>query len=316
MKSIISLILFGFLCGCSFATPEGKLIVKITDEAGVPIEGANVIIAFENNERMHRETGLSDKGGIFSASGKTAPHVGYRAYKEGYYQSRQTHMFSALDRSVMRYQPWGKEVTLILRKVKNPVRGKEINRGKGMVKEFPVYDQEIGFDLLEGDWTTPHGSGQKADFIFTISIDKENKIAYYKAEFTNEGDGVQELFLTKPTQESGFRWPHVAPIDGYKASLRKKYIWGGDMNRLPDYGEFQDYETSIKKPLNYIFRIRTQYDEDGTIKSAYYGRITGDIINMRTNRREMLNYWINVDQTSQSLESIDLVEAEERARGR
>ena len=80
------------------------------------------------------------------------------------------------------------------------------------------------------------------------------------------------------------------------------------MNRLPDYGEFQDYDSSMRDPVNYIFRIRTQYDNEGNIKSAYYGRIKGDIINMRANRREMLNYWINTDPTSRSLESIDLAD--------
>ena len=54
--------------------------------------------------------------------------------------------------------------------------------------------------------------------------------------------------------------------------------------------------------MNHIFRIRTQYDDEGNITSAYYGKMKGY---MRIDRRSGLgfSYWLNTDLMSRSLES-------------
>lgn len=301
------------LCGCGFASQDAKVSIEVVDEKGIRLDGCTVSAVFEVNGKEVTTTGVSNTNTFFTATETpTQPYVTVIATKDGYYKSSKTYMFKSGNASKMRMEPWNPTITLVLRKIIDPVSGKGVDRCRGCDRDFPVYDKAIGFDLLKGDWVAPHGLGEQTDFMFTISRDKENKIAYYKAEFVNKGDGIQEYFFVKPIRESRFRWPHTAPIDGYRSLLKKKYVWGGDQTRLPDFEEFPEYDSNRKKPLNYIFRIRTQYDDEGVIKSAYYGRITGDIINMRYNNREMLNYWINTNPTSRSLESTDLVESDNR----
>ena len=308
MKTAI-LFLCLVLCGCSLALPEAMVSIEVIDDTGARLGGCDIEVIFEINGKEITSSGTSHTNILFTAAAHTGhPYVTAVAMKKGYYKSSLTYMYNGQNDAKTKLEPWNPTLTLVLRKIKDPVLGKRIDRRQGKDKQFPVYDQEIGFDLLKGDWVAPYGEGQTTDFIFTISRNKKEKISYYTAIFPNKGDGIQEYFYTKPFWSSQFKWPHLAPLEGYKSDLKKKRIWGGDKARLPDFEEFQSYEASLEKPLNYIFRIRTQYDEKGNIKFAYYGRIEGDIINMRFNRREMLNYWINTDPTSRSLESIDLAD--------
>ncbi len=317
MKRILMIHIYLCLYGCGWASPEGFVRVAVVDEEGKRLEGCQIIVSFEENGNYIRKTGLSKTNVFFEARAPASvPRCTVIATKEGYYKSRKTKMFTGRDRANSRYEPWGELRTIVLRRILDPVRGKEVDRDQGKPRKFPVYEEKIGFDLLEGDWVAPHGKGKVTDFRFLISRDSETKIECYQVTFPRQGDGIQEYFFTSPTRESSFDWPHQAPLKGYKATLKKKTIWGGDKSRLPDFEDFLDYEILRKKPQNYIFRIRTEYDEEGNIKSAYYGRINGDIIDLRYHNHEKLKYWINTDPTSRSLESIDLVEAEKRARSR
>jgi hypothetical protein len=314
MKKCFGIIagLLGVLNGvCASST---NIAVRIIDESGDPVSQVPTTIVVNGKGGHNKYAGLSDTNGFYSVRDKVPARVSVGARKDGYYRSLDDFYFIPNDEEVEIGQ-WGEIRTVILRKIIAPVRGISVNRdANGGGKDFPVYDREIGFDLIVGDWVAPYGLGQITDFVFTLCRDKTNKITYYKAVFPNKGDGIQKFMFSGPAIQSRFKWPYLAPLDGYKGSLKKKYIWGGDMNRLSDFEEFENPEEYRKGKLNYIFRIRTQYDEKGNVVSSYYGRINGDIINMRVHRREMLNYWINTDPASRSLESLDLAEAEKRPR--
>jgi len=92
----------------------------------------------------------------------------------------------------------------------------------------------------------------------------------------------------------------LAKKEGYYQALfkRKQTYASGDPDKLPDYKELPR-ETA---GLQYIFRIRTQYDAQGNIISAYYGKIRG-AIQMTWDKEFMFGYWLNTDPTSRSLES-------------
>ena len=306
MKIHIWTVLVVLIARAGLTAVETNLTIKVVDDDGTALGDVQSVVIIDSKDGRRTTNMVTDTNGCFAINVRIPARISFDGQKNGYYRSIDN-FYLVPNNNYAELEPWGGR-TLTLRKIKDPQKGMQVARGKGKPRDFPVYDHEIGFDLLAGDWVAPYGKGQVTDFTFLVSVDKESKITYYAVEFQNEGDGIQEYSFMPPFNSSRFKWPHKAPLDGYKTCLKKKYIWGGDQTRLPDFEEYPEYDTIRTKPLNYIFRTRTQYDEDGNITSAYYGRINGDIIDLRYHKREMLNYWINTDPTSRSLESIDLAD--------
>jgi hypothetical protein len=298
MKTYTLVGLMVLMCSGVIAAPRANITIRVVDEAGIPIQGANAAIYFE----MYRDNiksfkGLTDTNGLFSAQDETDTNVSEVAEKEGYYKSSETHFFRALNKDQTRYEPWDDVRTLTLRKIIDPKEGKKAGT-RGTV---PKLDEPLGFDILAGDWVNPYGQGVVSDFVFTCSNNTEENIASYTLTFPNEGDGVIEYPRDKKGQ-SIFRWPYKAPLDGYLSVLKNKEIYAFDKNTTI----MSDYKTLPQEPSDiiYVFRIRTKYNADGNIVSAFYGKIFG-AIEINWNNRLRFGYWLNTDPTSRSLESTD-----------
>ncbi len=136
-------------------------------------------------------------------------------------------------------------------------------------KAIPETGKPIGYDLEIGDWIVPHGKGKMADFILTFSSYfqdmKKGSEARYVLSFPNEFDGIQEYQFPEDLNSS-FKWPYLAPLDGYRPTLIKFKHW--DTNGTPD-------KTNYSGKNNYIFRVRSRQLDDGTIV-ACYGIIKGE----------------------------------------
>src|SRR6266404_266487 len=156
-KKIISLAILTVLVGCSYSqsTNSGKpwkATVKVIDEAGQPVDGADVTIGYyvpppeDETIALGSTKGKSDANGFFSASGQTrSVDLLFGAGKDGYYRSHLDHELGA----PYQYDPvkWSPEVTLVLRKIGQPIPMYAKREEAKVQKE----NEPVGFDLMAGD---------------------------------------------------------------------------------------------------------------------------------------------------------------------
>lgn len=242
-----------------------KISVKVVDESGAPIEGAQLKIRFSSDSTPVR--GSSDENGRFEVKAISNDGVILGDItKDSYYESGLAHSFYVTRLGM--WQPWGKELTVILRPIVNPVPMYVRNT----FFDFPSLDREIGFDLEKADWVIPYGLGTQADFIFKIERrydNRDNFDAMMTLTFTNPFDGIQVVKDDGGgdfNAGSSFRLPRMAPESGYQPKLQKHVSEGS-------YG----YHSDKADDNNYIFRIRSEIDKEGKLKRAMYGKIRGDI---------------------------------------
>lgn len=81
--------------------------------------------------------------------------------------------------------------------------------------------------------------------------------------FSNNGDGIQSLFVPIRGGHSALRLPSQAPVDGYKPVLIKHEYKERGHKAYSDYRDDQ----------NDFIRVRTKKDAQEDIFSALYGKI-------------------------------------------
>lgn len=257
MKKIICLIFAGIIINhaCAQTEHEWRATLKIVNEQGVPIAGANAGIGYYTNSVGTSVDGLTDTNGIFSASHRSyGGDLGFAVEKMGYYTTRQSYKVP------FNYEParWNFIQTILLRKIGDPIPmyAKEQNM------KFPKLDEPIGFDLMAGDWVTPYGKGFHTDILFkahrNIINDREFN-AELTVTFPNKGDGIV-VAPSEPVVGSEFKTARTTAENGYGPEL------------------VLDFSNS-KRPesvFGYFVRIRTELDQDGKIKSTFYGKISGN----------------------------------------
>jgi len=268
-----------------------KLIVKVFNEEGLPLEGAQVRLAFQGGMlAKDRTVNNTDSNGYFSSSGFSDDGVIVGGvYKDGYYTSVFHHDF--VQKQLGIWQPWGKEFTVIMRPIVNPVPMFVRNK----FFEIPELDKEVGFDLMRADWVAPYGQGVRPDFIFKAE-QSYNNISDFSATvtltFANQNDGIQ-IYREDPGGDfnvgSSYRLPRTAPVDGYQAK------WSNNLSTSsPDYYALKAGDE------NYFFRVRSEVDHEGKLKQAMYGKIRGEISISPYKNKPMkikLHYFLNPDHT-------------------
>lgn len=160
------------------------------------------------------------------------------------------------------------------------------------VKEIPILDEAVGFDLMKFDWVVPYGHGNHSDFIFRLEkkiVDRNNYDATLTLTFPNRFDGIQ-LIKEEHRYGSEFKLPRSAFQSRYVDKLvlsKKRNIKDGVMI------DFSDDD-------NYIFRIRSE-EKDGKFVKAIYGKILGPISFGDVSRKEtatvQFKYYLNPDYT-------------------
>lgn len=251
---------------CAFGI--AKITLKVVDEESRPVEGAQVeACLYGGCSTADAIKGITDTEGIFSASGSSPDGVtGGGVRKEGYYISGFHRDFVA--KKFGRWQPWNKEIIVVMRPIVDPVSMYVRNR----FFEIPQHGKEIGFDLMKADWVIPYGQGTHSDFIFRI--DRRYKdIDEYEATmtltFSNPHDGILVVKDGRGgdfSVGSIFRLPRTAPAEGYQAKLVKRSSRGT-----------AGKHTDRAEDNNFIFRVRSEVDKQGKLKQAMYGKILGDL---------------------------------------
>lgn len=285
LKHKFTVLIFLFIVsGTSHALPAAKVTYKVISQNGKPIEGVKIRAGFRGySTKSTVEEGFTIEGGMFTASGDTQYEVVASINKEGYYNSGSTfggNDFTGVSGIIgfRRWQPWNPTITVVLKKIKNPIA--LYMRDVGSKTIYKDVDEDpssflttmgkyIGFDLIASDWVVPHGSGTRSDFLFKLDKDYNAPGDFKHAltiSFKNQGDGIQSYY-TKNNNSSVFKMPFHAPKTSYKNQLIQTYI------DRPKVVERDIYRTD----QNYFFRVRTELDDKGNVVSALYGKIEGNI---------------------------------------
>lgn len=272
VKDCIVLLLVVCFCGCSgipslSASPSWKVTIKVVDQDAVPVEDAEVRVAWwipsRTAPQQDRVIGLSDEDGLFTTDGESSGRLTFVVEKNGYYTSR-INKFDFETTRLRRWMPWNPTVEIELKEIRNPVP----MYANYFLSNIPKEETDIGFDLEKGDWVEPYGKGSISDLIFYLTRRGERWEDFeirLEISFSNEGDGIQEVRVPDPPV-SALRLDHLAPETGYhERYVRERY-------QTPERGR----EVGEDQERNFIFRVRSQIDASGNVIEAKYGKIHGD----------------------------------------
>ena len=131
-----------------------RIVLKAVDDVGNPVAGASIHVLMGMNYRLksYDIDGVTDTNGIFVVEGKTTGNeIEITAMKNGYYQpSKERLCFIGIGNEYEvkdgKWQPWGMEIPLVFREVRNPV--KLISKVDGYM--IPATNCWIGFDGVDG----------------------------------------------------------------------------------------------------------------------------------------------------------------------
>ena len=279
--------------------------VVISDDNQMPIEGVQMQANFwENNgwkawtqaPRVDVDSQTTDKNGFCRFKGKTncgnvccfvsTPPKGFYAGDSWGTDFKKKNIFGV-------WQPDNLVVTLRLQRVEHPIPlfVKKVclkNHEKG-IGNFDGTNSVVKFDLVEGDWLPPYGEGKVADLEIksTVGItDKERKfrhatrrvedVFFYNLETTVSTCSTNDTISRRETEKYAGIKIRTANEDSFsrqivrRMGMRKK-------TRLNFPAEWYcEYFSDYSKDLCCQFRVRTNYDEKGNLKEAYYGKIYGD----------------------------------------
>jgi len=258
MRKIILLFL---LAGVATAN-EAKFVFSVTDEEGVPIENAHVIVGFD----MPRGDGrgsierqlkvVTDEEGKATFQGETSDLVWVSVKKSGYYKSLiKSVKITGKDDAEEKWLPWGNQYEVELRKIgeRSEVCSKRV------YWEFvPLFNNKSYYDFSKGTWDSSNGMCLKV-------IDRSQGWDVYLC-LEGEHNGISEALQV--SEQSIFRLQRNAPDAGYvnqvciASSLSRSSIQDG------------------KK--QYFFRLNTKVDDNGEVVSAEYGKLVEGISCERT----------------------------------
>jgi hypothetical protein len=265
LLSGILLVLFAAIAAAPFFLPEAKLSVRVLDEEGKPVQGAEVGMGFEGpapkGKKSVGRSGLTNSEGLFEASAPTSGHVTYGAIKDGYYRTVGKPM-DFWKHKLNRWQPWNPTMEVVLKRIVNPVP----MYARSLRLHLPVDNRSAGYDLVEGDWVAPRGQGKVSDFVITLQRrivgDNDFDVVFVLA-FSNRGDGILPIEASE-SSASELRLPRLAPENGYMAEWRIHHTRSPNACRKDEEGRYEDF----------FFRVRT-VQKDGRVERAMYGKLRG-----------------------------------------
>lgn len=250
---------------------SAKIAVHVVDGGCVPLQNADVRVVFSRFADEYTICGKTDTNGVCIVESKTCGNkVKMYINKEGYYNSQRELSFirmgKELDVKDGKWQPYPMDETVVLRKMKKPV--------KMVVEEFYRYSPTeiintwIGFDIERNDFVAPHGKGRECDFEIYIDWNGRWLPEYsgmkIKIRFPGPYSGY---YCCQKNRESDFKWPYNAnPF----AEYLKTACFGESV--CPD-GSRKEYY--FDKSKCWIVRSRCRLDENGKLIGANYSVVSG-----------------------------------------
>lgn len=298
----LSLIILTFLAGIQLRAqmpPYVTVDVTVISETGIPIEGVDVIGRFpiRSDLNIPAPRGTTDSEGQVSLRERAVSTIRIEANKTGFYPSSvdAPHHYK-WNSETQENEFFDVKTIVTLREIRNPV---PMIYNRRRLLEVPEFNRAFGFDFEKADWVEPHGSGENADALITVSgfyNDRDDRKSTLTIRFLNEHDGIT---VSEWFPESRLRSPHEAPISGYQQEFTLTF------GRAKDGRRFENFGSRVSDPL-LVFRVRTELDEDENIIRANYGKIEEGIsFDGVWDQRSAINFrnlFFNPDPNSKSLE--------------
>ena len=279
MKTIFRTISIGAitLVACCLALardPVLKLTFHVVDDEGNAVAGATAGFGGAGRPKSNggegetnRVGGLTDAQGIFSGEVRVwdATESGYEVRKQGHYAAWAS--FYARPAVWGKWQPWNPTIEVVLKRIRNPVP----MHAKRVSGKLPAKDQEVGYDLMAGDWVGPYGKGKVADMVFRGTgevFGDRNYRGQLTVTFPGQGNGLIPLEVAQP-QPSPLRMPYEAPNENYESTR----TWRAVRKYNPQTLKNEEYINDSSKTLNFFVRVRSEVDTEGKVVKALYGKI-------------------------------------------
>ena len=246
---------------------QAQICVKVVDDDGnpVPLVSVTAVIAMHFSE--YRRGGRTDTNGCFVVEGKTTGnYIELWTEKDGYYQSKKKLVFigpeCAHEVKDGRWQPYGAVEKIILRRKIRPIRLEKVE----VIKDVPVTNQWVAFDLSNGDFLPPWGKGTFRDIEMNVEWDGmptwKSRFCKSQIRFPIVGSGG---YFEKVISESVFPFPVVAVTN--KVLLGRFDLPNRENGCLDPQRNFRLRQCSL------TYRTRCRYDETGRLIEAHWGNI-------------------------------------------
>lgn len=242
---------------------EAKIIVKVVDDEGHPVEGAkyHFPLWFQSESRSKYFSGLTDKTGVIVIQGKCTEDIpSWYVKKDGYYPAQGRILIAGNDRKCLKngkWLPYGEEKVVTLKRIRDP-KQMYVYRTEGIF-DIPALDKYFGYDLKICDWVKPHGAGETED-VKIMLVDKsarpgERRYALF-LKSDREGDGIS--LIPKDT-DSQLCSPYRVPNDCVFESQCEFDINLGGLNTV----------NGMPKSDMLIIKSRTHEVKDGAVVVNY-----------------------------------------------
>ena len=332
MKKITLLLLTINICIITYSSTATFTGIVVDSENSRPICNAKTCAFFDNYAKTlgggsytYQNHQVSNTDGCSYFSGDTNNgKVSWRVLDcVGYYPAEGTSpQFTETSiLSLYKWEPRNLVVSARVDRIKKPIplfikhiRGFSDKKKREKYNPLFLWDSDFEsivttnqcvrtFDFLIGDWVKPYGKGENPDMLVTCqkeilghkiietpygNEDREFSILTAKILFSGTGNGICEV---SPRLDSVL-WIREATTNGYSSVplVRRK----GYTAPHTHFDEFDNRKC-------YCFRIRTEYDKDGNIVTAYYGKVYGDF-RVNDDRGIAFTYYINLTPNDRNLE--------------
>jgi hypothetical protein len=231
---------------------------------------------------------MTDRKGQWSVLGVTLAEPAVSAKKEGYYPSTVHFHLIDGDKTLMRWIPYERQVTIVLRRMINPT---PMYAWSMHLNEYPVGTNEwAGYDMLRAEWMPPHGKGETEDVRFhvwrsTNGYDRTQPSQIFTVRFVGEQNGICGIDDRSVSGQSWLKLPYKAPLDKYNEKEFRVE------RRLAKY----EFETKTNTgTTNCFIRIRSKSDKDGNFTEGLYGKISGPLeVEAGRDIRIRMVYYVN-----------------------
>ena len=242
-----------------------EIHLRVVDDMGEFVTNASIRAVMHLSASEYSMFGTTDTNGVYVAKGKTdGNYIEFFVGKDGYYGSKAKVVYASMTEPHKvkdgKWQPYGEELTLVLKPIKNPIKLKSVP-----VKEFLFTSsvcEWVGYDIEKNDFIKPNGSGEIADFEVYLDWDKiysinDSKQIGFKIRFIEEGAG----FYVQPLdQMSKLPTPYFAETNRV---FEKEAQFYGRYNGKRLKQRFDESQC-------WIIRSRCKFDDNGKLKVAHY----------------------------------------------
>ena len=242
-----------------------EIHLRVVDDMGEFVTNASIRAVMHLSASEYSMFGTTDTNGVYVAKGKTdGNYIEFFVGKDGYYGSKAKVVYASMTEPHEvkdgKWQPYGEELTLVLKPIKNPIKLKSIP-----VKEFLLTSavcEWVGYDIEKNDFIKPNGSGEIADFEVYLDWDKiysinDSKQIGFKIRFIEEGAG----FYVQPLdQMSKLPTPYFAETN--RVFMKKAQFYGRHNGKR--------LKQRFDESQCWIIRSRCKFDDNGKLKVAHY----------------------------------------------